>query len=234
VARGARAAAFRGADTLEVGQQGDSSNVKGSAAKARRQLRSATLTEIFSISLRNLELGQLKTLLHVEATELKALPPREERGSTGSRPERLSYELSTRLVRICLYYDAAMMIANSIFETSISLADRILAKPESQQKRRRIAAVEDVFEILSREQSNTRLANYLTALYGSLQEFVREREGAYYALAEMVALMESKPSAATRVKMVETAASFAKKVDAACELVQSYLKLTDRQLARKI
>ncbi|MGI0091300.1 MAG: hypothetical protein ACREBS_06285 [Nitrososphaerales archaeon] len=192
--------------------------------------RSAILSDIFCITLKNLELGQIRSLLHKEIVEIKGPLVKGVRANEVEE-DRIRYELSAKLVRICLYYDSGLTMAHSILEKSASLVNRILSR-HCKNPNPKYEVIEDTVDCIMRAEPDLALAQRLAGLYPSLKEFAKAKEGMCYDLAEIIGLMESRPSIVTRVKLAENAAELSRRMDITCDLVQAYLKFTNEHLSK--
>ncbi|MGI0084159.1 MAG: hypothetical protein ACREBQ_03665 [Nitrososphaerales archaeon] len=199
-----------------------------SAVAALQNYKSGASIETFPAALKNLELGQAKALLHKEVSDMKCLLAVEP-GPNERNSERIPYELATKLMRICLYYDSAMTLADSIFEMSSSLVDKILYTKGGKPNRRH-HAVEDILESMIIAEPNVEFARSFAGLYPTLKEFVKDEQNLQNDLANIIALTKSKESIVTHLKITEAALRLTRKLDLACELVQDYLKFADKHL----
>ncbi|MGI0081491.1 MAG: hypothetical protein ACRECH_17965, partial [Nitrososphaerales archaeon] len=123
-----------------------------------------------------------------------------EAGPNERNSERIPYELATKLTRICLYYDSAMTLADSIFEMSSALVDKILYTKGGRPNRKH-HGVEDILESVIIAEPNIGLVRSFARLYPALKEFVKDEQNLQNDLANIIALTKSKESIVTHLKI---------------------------------
>ncbi len=89
--------------------------------RERKSLKEIVSPDILAVSLKSLELTQVNYLLR---KEISAMHPSSAWSSVGSQPN--AFQLSNRMIRLCLYQETAIDLAYSIIDESASIARKIL------------------------------------------------------------------------------------------------------------
>jgi hypothetical protein len=198
----------------------------------RKSLKEIVSLDILAASIQSLELSQVNYLLR---KEISTMHPSSARSFVGSQPN--AFELSTKMIRLCLYYETAINLACSIIDKSASIARKILLFDDDPQSSSLITD-SGWFEaqIASKElsQFDPVVAKFVAHNIPGFERLFSEKRNQLYETSSIVNSIDLSNPDKAAIQLYATAIETKKEIDSATDLIQDFLKFMDNYLKSKL
>jgi hypothetical protein len=191
-----------------------------------RTLRSKMTEEILSASTKNIELAQLRTLIHESIIHITS------RSGDTSISQLTSAEYSQIAVRVCLYYEVALNLGYAIATSVSKIASSINASCNVAEDNDQVpnSALNESIHQVKMSKINPRFEEFLIKNRDSLRLLRSERKRALHITLSAIHSFDPNSPAKSKARLFMLAKYKEDRIQAICVTVQSLLQLLNELL----
>jgi hypothetical protein len=186
--------------------------------------KSAILTDILHTSIKNLELAQIRALAHEEFIQARAFKEKE------MVIRQTPYGISSRVIRVCMYYETAINLACSIVDIFWDL----LAKLDPRLKNAKSIVFKNKDSNFSEKEISSELKLFMDDNRILLQDLWHHRDNLLFEISAMIDSVDTIDLNMALSQVFSVTFHAEQKIVGICAFVQSFLKFADRYLSNRL
>ena len=148
-------------------------------------------------------------------------------------PPPTPYEISSRVIRVCLYYETAINLACSIVDIFWDLLAKLDPESKSRGGQAGFQDRNPSFDFRELEFDPV-VKDFINDNIAVFQDLWHHRDKVLFETSAMISSVDSKDPDLALLQVFSIAFQVEQRIDGACIFIQSFLRFADKYLASKV